>query len=54
MRVSATAKQQATSSATVLFVDGDVIARLVIAEYLRHCGYKVIEAANTEEALGRV
>ena len=49
--MSATAKQHATSSATVLLVDGDVVARLVIAEYLRHCGYKVIEAATTEEAL---
>src|SRR4051794_39937856 len=29
---------------TTLIVDGDVIARTVIADYLRHCGYRVIEA----------
>jgi CheY-like chemotaxis protein len=36
---------------SVLVVDGDVISRHAIADYLRHCGYAVIEAANTDEAL---
>lgn len=36
---------------TVLLVEDDVLARLVLAEYLRDCGYKVIEAANTDEAM---
>ena len=36
---------------TVLVVDDEVIARMVISEYLRHCGYRVIEAANSDEAL---
>jgi CheY-like chemotaxis protein len=36
---------------TVLVVDDEVIARTVISEYLRHCGYRVIEAANSDEAL---
>jgi CheY-like chemotaxis protein len=36
---------------TVLVVDDDVIARMAIAEYLRHCGFRVIEAADTDEAL---
>lgn len=36
---------------TVLVVDGDVIARTVIADYLRHCGYRVIEANSGEEAV---
>jgi DNA-binding NtrC family response regulator len=31
-------------------VDGDIISRHAIADYLRHCGYKVVEAANTDEA----
>ena len=36
---------------TVLVVEGDVIARLGIAEYLRHCGYHVIEAVSAAEAV---
>ena len=36
---------------TVLVVDGDVITRTVISDYLRHCGYRVIEANSAEEAL---
>lgn len=35
---------------TVLLADGDVIVRMAIAEYLRHCGHKVLEAASSEEA----
>lgn len=34
----------------LLLVDGEVIARHVLAEYLQHCGYAVIAAASTEEA----
>ncbi len=37
--------------ASILIVDGDVISRHVIADYLRHCEYAVVEAANTDEAL---
>jgi DNA-binding NtrC family response regulator len=42
-----------TSSAApaILIVDSDIIARHAIAEYLRHCGYAVVEAVNTDEAL---
>lgn len=36
---------------TVLIVDGDVITRTVIAEYLRHCGFRVLEAGSGAEAL---
>lgn len=36
---------------SILIVDGDVISRHAIADYLRHCGYAVVEAANTDEAL---
>jgi CheY-like chemotaxis protein len=31
-------------------VDGDVLVRHVISDYLRACGYVVIEAATTDEA----
>jgi hypothetical protein len=40
-----------TSIETVLVVDDEVVARMVISEYSRHCGYRVIEAANSDEAL---
>jgi CheY-like chemotaxis protein len=38
-------------SPSILIVDGDIISRHVIADYLRHCGYGVVEAADTDEAL---
>jgi CheY-like chemotaxis protein len=41
----------ASAPETVLLVDGDVLLRVVIASYLRECGYRVIEAADAEEAL---
>ena len=43
--------EMSKSSETVLVVDDEILIRLVIAEYLRDCGYKVIEAANAQEAL---
>jgi CheY-like chemotaxis protein len=36
---------------SVLVIDGDIISRHAIADYLRHCGYEVVEAANTDEAM---
>ncbi len=38
-------------AASIMIVDGDIVSRHAIADYLRHCGYEVIEAANTDEAL---
>ncbi len=37
--------------ASILIVDGEIVARHVIADYLRHCGYAVVEAASKSEAL---
>jgi len=34
----------------VLVVDDEVLVRMVIAAYLRDCGYRVIEAASPDEA----
>jgi len=34
----------------ILIVEDEVLIRLVIADYLRHCGYRVVEAASAEEA----
>lgn len=34
----------------ILVVDGDIVSRHAISDYLRHCGYAVVEAAGTDEA----
>jgi DNA-binding response OmpR family regulator len=35
---------------TVMVVDADVLVRMTIAAYLRDCGYRVVEAADADEA----
>jgi len=35
----------------ILVVDDDVLVRMVIAGYLRECGFKVIEAVGAHEAM---
>jgi CheY-like chemotaxis protein len=45
-------KASAQSSAyTVLVVEDDVMVRMPIAEYLRDCGYIVLEAGDAAEAI---
>jgi DNA-binding NtrC family response regulator len=36
---------------TVLVVEDDILVRMPIAQYLRDCGYVVIEAADADEAM---
>ncbi len=36
---------------TILVVEDEILARTAIAEYLRHCGYRVVEAASADEAM---
>jgi DNA-binding response OmpR family regulator len=36
---------------TVLLVEDEILVRLAISDYLRECGFKVIEATNGDEAL---
>jgi CheY-like chemotaxis protein len=36
---------------TVLVVEDEVLTRMVISEYLRQCGYRVIEASSADEAV---
>ena len=40
-----------SSTAVVLLVEGDIIVRHPLAEYLRECGFTVLEAANGDEAM---
>jgi CheY-like chemotaxis protein len=43
--------QAGKSQETVLVVEHDVLVRMPIAQYLRDCGYRVIEAVNPDEAM---
>jgi CheY-like chemotaxis protein len=36
---------------TVLVVEDEVLVRMVISDYLRECGYRVIEAGSAAEAI---
>jgi len=36
---------------TVLVVDDEVLIRMTISQYLRDCGYRVIEAVSADEAM---
>lgn len=40
-----------TELETILIVEDDVLVRTALAEYLRHCGYRVVEATSADEAL---
>lgn len=37
------------STHSIIVADSDILIRSPLADYLRHCGYRVIEAANCEE-----
>jgi len=41
--------EQSQQLQSILVVDGEVLVRHAIADYLRHCGYSVIEASSTDE-----
>jgi len=40
-----------TARETVLIVEDEILIRIPIGQYLRDCGYKVIEAVNADEAM---
>lgn len=39
-----------TRQPTILVVEDGLLVRLAISDYLRDCGYRVLEAANAEDA----
>ncbi len=39
------------ASAAILVVEPDILVRMVIADYLRDCGYKVVEGVSADDAL---
>src|ERR1700733_1071741 len=39
------------SPTTIMVVEPEILVRMVIADYLRQCGYKVVEAGTAEDAL---
>jgi CheY-like chemotaxis protein len=43
--------QHAPDQKIVLVVESDVLVRMVVAEFLRGCGYRVVEAAGVDEAI---
>lgn len=45
------ASEAAAGAECILVAEGEVLVRMMIAQYLRDCGYKVIEAASTDEAV---
>jgi CheY-like chemotaxis protein len=51
MPPSLAATHKSDAVPTVLVVDDEVMIRLVIADYLRECGYRVFEAGGPEDAV---
>lgn len=43
--------EQPAVQETILVVEDDVLIRMPVAQYLRDCGYRVIEAAGADEAM---
>jgi CheY-like chemotaxis protein len=41
----------AAPAQTVLVVDDEVLVRMAVAQQLRECGYRVVEAADADEAV---
>ena len=40
-----------TDAPIIMLVEQDILVRMLLAEYLRSCGYKVIEGISTEDVL---
>jgi DNA-binding response OmpR family regulator len=44
-------KDAAAKARTILVVEDEVLIRMAVADYLRECGYRVLEASNAAEAI---
>ncbi len=42
---------QNAPAATVVVAESDVLARMVLAQYLRECGYEVVEAPTSDDVM---
>ena len=51
MTFTDTPSAAAAIAETVLVVEDDILIRMVISQYLRECGYRVIEAVSADEAI---
>lgn len=51
MEIEDLAQEPEDRFSTIVVVDDEVFVRIAITEYLRDCGYSVIEAANAAEAV---
>lgn len=51
MSLSQSIRFDSHDPATVLIVEDEILVRMVLADYLQDCGFKIIEAANADEAL---
>ena len=49
MTAAPTPKLGEKAKTTIMIVEPDVVIRMAIAEYLRECGYAVIEARSAED-----
>ena len=48
---SVTQENPPTAASTIVVAEPDILVRMVIAAYLRHCGYRVIEAVSADEVM---
>lgn len=46
-----TDSQSAEKRPIIIVVEPSILARLVLCDYLRECGYRVLEASNATEAI---
>ena len=42
---------RSTRSATIVVVEDEVLVRMVVADYLRYRGFRVVEAGTADEAI---